>query len=80
MLFTSGLEANKDVPNKAIDRHKSISGLSFRRNFVTMPNPPLTSSTSHELIFQSTWLGYNELAERIMCDVEWKNLRSTRFV
>jgi len=79
MLFTSGQEANKDVPKNAIDRHKSISGLSFRRNLVTMPSPPLTSSTSHELSFQFTQIGYNQFADGVLGDVEWKNLRSTRF-
>ena len=74
MLFTSGLAADNDVPNKAIDRHKSISGLSFRRNPVRMPNPPLTLSASHELIFQFTWIGYNELADGFMHDVEWKKV------
>jgi hypothetical protein len=79
MFFTSGQKADKNVPNKAIDCHNTISGLSFRRNLVRMTTPPRTSSTSHELIFQFTQIGYNQLAGGVVCDVEWKNLRSTWF-
>jgi len=80
MVFTSGPEADKHVSNKAIDRHKSISELSFRRNFVTMPTPPQTSLPLVELFFQFTWIGYNQPFRCKYVMLSRENLSSTRSV
>lgn len=80
MVLTSGPEADKHVSNKAIDRHESISELSFRRNFVTMLSQTQTSFTLVELFFQFTWIGYNQPFGCKYVMLSRENLSSTRSV